>query len=50
MDGAVQLTVYCPCCCCLCSPELTRTAAQGVNEVIIYRDPGIHPGDVRRVR
>jgi hypothetical protein len=33
-----------------CSPELLSTTAQGVVECIIYRDPGIHPGDVRRVR
>lgn len=33
-----------------CSPELLSTSAQGVVECIIYRDPGIHPGDVRRVR
>lgn len=32
------------------SPELAGTTAQGVQECLIYRDPGIHPGDVRRVR
>lgn len=33
-----------------CSPELFASSAQGVSEAIIYRDPGIHPGDVRLVR